>query len=1235
MDFDEKSLGSTPTMVGGTDGGAGRSDKLRDYVSIGSTTTMAGRTAPLRGRLRPGDSLLGRYTVLAELGEGGMGVVYKCLDTVGGIEVAVKCLPPELSRNEAEMEGIRENYAIVARLHHSAISGLRQLEKDPDFGEYYLVMDLARGEDLSTILRRRRGSPMSPDEALAILRPLAAALDYAHGEKVLHRDVKPGNVKVETLVAGKSHTETQRHKEGGATSSSEPHVQLLDFGLAAEVRSSMSRVSLRGHVGSSGTPAYMAPEQWEARRQSAATDQYSLAVMAYQMLSGALPFDADDQDLLRRAVLSRPPDPVAELPRAANAALLRALAKDPMDRFPSCQAFVEALARGLGGAGAAGLRRLWPWAAALVAAFAVGAVLWRNGGTGATGATGATEVASSSPVALVAPVPSPVAPVPETSGNLTHQEILESPALPEPPAPALPPDGASLEELQAARDRLADALEARRAEGWPDDSAESAPLAELIATLDGRITSALKEREEQERQSERERIEKRASDARAVAAIGRLKAAAVREVQGVEKFRKWNDGEFKAQFALLDRQKAALDGFSEASDLAEAKEAAADIHSAAVWIADNAEAREGLDAIEKAIDALSPELEKAEAQCYAQSALYAANTARKEAVRRRDRSDFTGAKEKFEEAKRLFDGALAEARRTQASAKAREAVGEAEEAKIREDWETVLAKANAALALDADNADAKNLKFEAQAKLAAIKAELERKASETAHKGRASSSDDPLISTIDLGGGVSLEMVHCPGVSSDFWMGKYEVTQEQWERVMDNNPSYFKGAGNPVESVSWNDCQEFIRKLNALPGARASGLTFRLPTEREWETACRAGAPQSADYCKLKDGTQITAWTLSRVARYGKGWDDGTVKVGSFEPNAWGLYDMHGNVCELTETAGGYRRVDRGGSFLSGAEYCSAGSRDWSYLGNSGRFLGFRLAASGRAAIVSVKPETPVLPSDGKRTAQSVVWESANERKVVRVGSQEIALRWCPATTSEEWKRISGGKDFFMMGSPSSEEGREDNETQHRVTLTKGFWMGETEVTQGLWKEVMGNNPSYFENNGEFGGYTSTQHPVETVSWDDCQEFLKKLNARSPQSGLRWTLPTETQWEYACRAGTTGAYGGTGKLDDMGWYNNGIRGGRSTHPVKQKQPNAWGLYDMHGNVWEWCADWYDNYPSGTVTDSTGPSTGLFRVYRGGSWCYYARYCRSAYRFRRLPHARDYFLGFRIALVPVQ
>ncbi|MBR0237028.1 MAG: SUMF1/EgtB/PvdO family nonheme iron enzyme [Thermoguttaceae bacterium] len=222
----------------------------------------------------------------------------------------------------------------------------------------------------------------------------------------------------------------------------------------------------------------------------------------------------------------------------------------------------------------------------------------------------------------------------------------------------------------------------------------------------------------------------------------------------------------------------------------------------------------------------------------------------------------------------------------------------------------------------------------------------------------------------------------------------------------------------------------------------------------------------------------------------------------------------------------------------------------------------------------------------------------AGDRVVKVINGVEFAFIWCPAGT-------------FMMGSPSSESGRDNDETQHQVTLTKGFWMMETEVTQKQWKAVMGNNPSNFKGD---------DLPVESVSWNDCQEFCKKCT----QLGLPVQLPTEAQWEYACRAGTTGAY--SGNLDEMAWYWDNSN--KTTHSVGTKKPNAWGLYDMHGNVWEWCQDWKADYPSGSVTDPAGPSSGSVRVIRGGSWCYIARFCRSAIRYSSAPDNRDDLLGFR-------
>ena len=218
--------------------------------------------------------------------------------------------------------------------------------------------------------------------------------------------------------------------------------------------------------------------------------------------------------------------------------------------------------------------------------------------------------------------------------------------------------------------------------------------------------------------------------------------------------------------------------------------------------------------------------------------------------------------------------------------------------------------------------------------------------------------------------------------------------------------------------------------------------------------------------------------------------------------------------------------------------------------------------------------------------------------------------------------RIPAGS--FEMGSDSGffgiggESGRYVNEKQHRVTLS-GFEMQTTEVTQGMWVAIMGSNPSDFQGDNL---------PVENVSWDDCQEFIVKLNHRD--RGTNYRLPTDSEWEYACRAGTTTRFnlgGSDSDLDCAGWYNG--NSDSKTHPVGQKQANSWGLYDMHGNVWEWCEDWYDAYPSGSVTNPHGPSSGSNRVNRGGGWRSYAQNCRSANRGSNDPSYRYYGLGFRL------
>ena len=416
--------------------------------------------------------------------------------------------------------------------------------------------------------------------------------------------------------------------------------------------------------------------------------------------------------------------------------------------------------------------------------------------------------------------------------------------------------------------------------------------------------------------------------------------------------------------------------------------------------------------------------------------------------------------------------------------------------------------------------------------------------------GQKPEEPEPETLKIPLSQTVSIEMVklsnqnQIDSPSDDVWFGKYEVTQSQWEAIMGNNPSTFKAPNNPVERVSWDDCQEFLEKLNALPTVKESGLTFRLPTEKEWEHACRAGA--TGDYCKLADGTEVTEKTLKQVAWFDLNAKGKTHPVGLKKPNAFGLYDMHGNVWEWTLTlddsipvAPGVR-VYRGGSWFHSANNCESSYHNGTepFVGNF--FLGFRLCASPSAA------NNPVIAE-------------------LCAGMVQIP-----------------GEDYKM---------------------------GKFEVTQAQWEEVMHENPSKFKN---------PDNPVENVSWDDCHAFLKKLNALPAvkQSGLMFRLPTDEEWEYACRAGATGDYclraDGTeitsDTLDEVAWFD-----GERTHPVGQKKPNAFGLYDMHGNVKEW----------------TATSDGECRVNRGGGGGSLARACRSSARDGDKPSYRSHRLGLRL------
>ena len=286
--------------------------------------------------------------------------------------------------------------------------------------------------------------------------------------------------------------------------------------------------------------------------------------------------------------------------------------------------------------------------------------------------------------------------------------------------------------------------------------------------------------------------------------------------------------------------------------------------------------------------------------------------------------------------------------------------------------------------------------------------------------------------------------------------------------------------------------------------------------------------------------------------------------------------------------------------------------------------------------------EIAVVEKYVKTWTDAKVWvddaEGRTERAVV-VASIDAAKAWLAkagkGATGSDWVSPSLGTmkwipaGTFMMGSPASEAGRDSDETQHRVTLTKGFWMMEHEVTQGEWQAVMGSNPAT-RPEGECSRWgnkaaPASNEPVYCVAWDEAAEFARRVSARD---GVTYALPTEAQWEFAARGNGTGVYAGGNEVGAVAWtFENS--GGR-THPVCQKARNGYGLCDMSGNVWEWTADWMGDYPSSAVTDPTGAPAGAYRVRRGGSWNDDPRLARVADRGGYDPADRGGNLGFRFS-----
>ena len=452
---------------------------------------------------------------------------------------------------------------------------------------------------------------------------------------------------------------------------------------------------------------------------------------------------------------------------------------------------------------------------------------------------------------------------------------------------------------------------------------------------------------------------------------------------------------------------------------------------------------------------------------------------------------------------------------------------------------------------------------------------------------------------------------------TDYYIGQTEVTQALWEAVMGNNPSYFKGKSLPVERISWTDCQKFIKKLNALTGKR-----FCLPTEAQWEFAARGGNMSKGYKFAGSNNHSTIGWCESENSNK-------TFPIKLKLPNELGLHDMSGNVWEwchdfydkysgkdMTNPEGpskGTDHVIRGGScWNKNARYCRVSSRYHYPSDITQSQIGFRLCLRiGEAPAEISKQEDQ---SSSQEETDSNVDKPKTDNGIASYEVNGVTFKMI---------EVKGGT--FTMGA-TQEQGSDafdDERPTHQVTLTD-YYIGQTEVTQALWEAVMGSNPSYFKEDNL---------PVENVSWEDCQAFINKLNTLT---GKRFCLPTEAQWEYAARGGQKSKrfkYAGCNDNDFSKYAWSKGNCDHKTNLVMQKLPNELGLYDMSGNVWEWCQDWFTEYSNQAATNPTGPSDGSSRVVRGGCWYGNANFCRVSYRSLYSPDYSSDYLGFRLCLIP--
>ena len=1126
-----------------------------------------------------GKTLSNRYEILRPLGEGGMGKVYLAKDKRFGKQVVVKMPTMDAGDKNFKDRFMRE-IASLATLEHPHIV------TTVDWGEIegipFLVLRYLGGGSLRDRITDAEGyyKPMPLEGLNQWLPQIASALDFIHTKNWVHRDLKPDNILFD---------------EAG-------NPYLADFGIAKALEGApMGVKTIMGAF--IGTPQYMAPEMHLGKGIGPRADQFGLAVLVYESLAGKIPFNGITPTAIFVEVIQGKARPIHELvagiPLEKSNALMKGITKEPRDRYGSCVEFANAVTGSMLARGSrlvsneipskpeiAGTRIETPLPIPL--AIPVSMPLEITGiriETPSKPEIASTRIETPLPVPQAIPVSMPL----EITGTR-----IETPSKPEaagtrietpPPIPLEITDSIPLEILGTRIETPSNP----EIVGTRIETPPPIPL-EITDSIIEEVPEQLNNAEEAETQSSQSDPEEFNYDSNLYSDLALTTEDYLTE-----------NGQMLAQLCrdLIEKEKVSKGWWIKASRFFKKHDVSQILGGKALL-----EKMEEINKLGRVSREISDNVVQLAIRILKEKKPLVENEIENLINNELAEEQILGKVVKNPTSKIVLNPPISLG---QSSAIVFVILmsllflifgrdfnwqqGEGKEA--ADDLEKGTGELENFSPYYLRKEVAENIGKGIKLNLILIPAGKFMMGSPASENGRADFEEGQQEETL----------------TNPFYMGKYEVTQEQWEAVMGSgflwfggNPSYNKGQTLPVTNVSWEDCQDFIKKLNA----QTKG-GYRLPTEAEWEYACRAGTTTAYSY-----GENLTKSDANI--------DSSSIKaLGSYKPNAFGLYDMHGNVWEWCKVklasfqegsvidpkgpATGEYHVLRGGSYGFHGSFARCSSRigltQQSFRDND---IGFRLART-------------INPADLKKvelTEKQMELDKLNREKEAKAKQDELAKF---VTIEKEMIFIPAGT--FLMGSSIAEVDRKDNETQHTVNIRNSFYMSKYEVTQEHWKMAMGNNPSFTK---------SEKLPVTDVSWEDCQEFIKKLNTKT-NGGYR--LPTEAEWEYACRAETSTAYSfGESITKSDANYGDGASG--KPKEIGSYKPNAFGLCDMHGNVWEWCEDRKSDYPEGEVTDPRGPATGEYRVLRGGSFSRSEVSVRSAARyFGSNSSYRDSDLGFRL------